>query len=330
MANHLTPRPGHSFTVRAARASGHTRWTVDDPRLLRPFRGARLWPLAPPGPEPHPAATARADLRARIVALHGLLPEHAFISGRSAAVIWDLPLPGPASDNVEAAVCPPHSAPRRPGVRGRHLQPHLVSSVVHDGLRVLDPSATWASLGRDLSREDLTAVADRLLWVPRDPGGFSPWRRGQALATRTGLSEVLARGRWPGGAALRWALEHARDGAQSRPETLLRLLLRDAGLPEPRLNADVCADDGRWLATPDLSFPEFMVCVEYQGEHHRAAGQFAADIDRSARLRAEGWTVIEVAGRHLFQEPREVIRRVASALSGRRHWLGPSTTAEDS
>lgn len=312
----MTPVPGHlgrSFTVREALGCGTPRATVDSAALLRPFHGIRLH-RSPPRDDANPFEAAREAAIERIKALAPVLSEHAFFSGPSAALLWGLPLPGAAEETPHVGVRYPHTAPRRRGVRGRRFRPHLVSTTTVMELPVTDPATTWASLGAQLSRDDLVAVADALLWVPRDPGGYKPWLRRDPLCRPTDLRQVLQRGQWRGGEVLRATLDLARSGSASRPETLLRLLILEAGLPEPELNADIHDDFGQWLANADLVFRKRRVCVEYQGAQHRTPQAYAADLDRRHRLGEAGWVVVEVSATHLFRTPAEVVRRLRGAL----------------
>jgi very-short-patch-repair endonuclease len=65
-----------------------------------------------------------------------------------------------------------------------------------------------------------------------------------------------------------------------------------------------------------MGWPEFMVAVEYDGEHHRTDPlQYRKDIRRLETLDRLGWIVIRViAGDH----PGAVLRRVRQALDARR------------
>lgn len=109
-----------------------------------------------------------------------------------------------------------------------------------------------------------------------------------------------------------------RAGAESRPETLLRLLLLHAGLPEPEVNRDIRAQNGAFLGRADLAYPAFKVIVEYDGDHHRTSvRQYDADLSRFDRFLAAGWIVIRVRSRGLFVQPGQTIARVTGALRSR-------------
>ena len=111
-----------------------------------------------------------------------------------------------------------------------------------------------------------------------------------------------------------------RTGASSRREAWLRLILIDAGLPEPVLDYDVLDDDGRFVACLDLAYPALKIGIEYDGDHHRTDPvQWARDVDRLDRLAEEGWRVIRATKRHIFtMSGVVVVQRVRTAIEARR------------
>jgi hypothetical protein len=68
---------------------------------------------------------------------------------------------------------------------------------------------------------------------------------------------------------LETVLELVDPGAQSPRESYLRLLLIDAGLPRPHTQIPVFGVDGLPIAYLDMGWPDLMVAVEYDGDHHR-------------------------------------------------------------
>jgi G:T-mismatch repair DNA endonuclease (very short patch repair protein) len=111
------------------------------------------------------------------------------------------------------------------------------------------------------------------------------------------------------------ALERIREGAESRPETLVRLALVDAGLPEPEVNVDIHDEAGRFLGRGDLVYRRWRLVVEYDGDQHRVdTMQFDRDVRRLDDLAAAGWRVIRVVGRSFFQDCAATVERVARAL----------------
>ena len=101
-------------------------------------------------------------------------------------------------------------------------------------------------------------AADHLVLEPYqlDPRDIGPFTSIEALR--------LALGGFHGRGARRAAsaLDLVRCGAEARPETLLRLLVQRARLPEPPPNREVRDNAGRWLGRADLVYPEFRTVVE--------------------------------------------------------------------
>jgi len=59
-----------------------------------------------------------------------------------------------------------------------------------------------------------------------------------------------------------------RPGVDSAPESWLRLLIVDGGLPEPEVNQWIVDADGRRVSRPDLQYRAQRIALEYEGEHH--------------------------------------------------------------
>lgn len=74
----------------------------------------------------------------------------------------------------------------------------------------------------------------------------------------------------------------------------------------------VRTDTGRDVRT-DLSWPAWRVVVEYQGDYHRATGQWRSDMRRRSALEAQGWTVIEANWDDVL-DPAPLISRLRRLL----------------
>ena len=113
---------------------------------------------------------------------------------------------------------------------------------------------------------------------------------------------------------LETALELVDPGAQSPRETYVRLLLIDGGLPRPQTQIAVLTEDGTYYL--DMGWPDYMVAVEYDGEHHRSdLLQYRKDIRRLETLQRMGWIVVRVVA---GDRPAVILRRVRCALDARR------------
>ena len=188
---------------------------------------------------------------------------------------------------------------------------------VHHGLRVADVPTTWATLTPHLDEYDLVAATDHIIRIPRSPGDFHSLPRVDPLADRTALAAILSANRWHGAERLRRALDRARTGSSSRPETWLRLRIVDAGLPEPELDVDIFDDHGHFVACADLAYPQLRISLDYEGEGHREQRRFEHDINRFARLTDIRWDPLRFTSRHVFRTPDTAITRIRNALERR-------------
>lgn len=102
-----------------------------------------------------------------------------------------------------------------------------------------------------------------------------------------------------------------REVAEAR---LLRRLLAH-GLPAPAVQHDVIDPAGRFVARPDLAYPDARVAVELNSfRWHGTPGHFATDQARGRRLAALGWLVVPVTPADLAGAGEELAAQVASAL----------------
>lgn len=188
-----------------------------------------------------------------------------------------------------------------------------------DGIRTVSPAWAWADTSPGMSVEDLVVAADQLLRPPRPEfGDFGVDGSGVALAEPGELEAVLAaRGGAPGVRRAREAAGLARVGADSPQESRLRLAMHRAGLPAPLVNALIHDADGRPLHRPDLSFPKFRVCVEYDGRHHADPRQAERDVARSERAEAGGWIEVRITARHAVRQWLPAIEKIVAALVSR-------------
>ncbi|MFC0503820.1 endonuclease domain-containing protein [Micromonospora costi] len=121
-----------------------------------------------------------------------------------------------------------------------------------------------------------------------------------------------------GGRRARWIFSLADPGAQSPPESHLRVRLVLAGLPRPVAQHPVRLPSGLVLH-PDLAWPRYRVAVEYDGVWHADADQLHRDRRRLNQLVSAGWLVLHVTGRRLHHDFPGIVREVSAAL-GSRGW----------
>ena len=310
----LPDQLGEAFSVRAAREAGVSEKRLRGPQFEVHFRGVRSRPVA--AAFPTTAEAERDDAWRRIRAYSQIMPEHAFFVGPTAALIGGVPLPTGLHRDLYVGVEFPRTPPRRAGVRGRRVSTSG-HTVTVSGLRVADPILTWATLGEHLGEYDLVAATDHIIRVPRSPGGLVRLTRTRPYATRERLEQILLANRWRAAPKLRRALARARTGASSRPETWTRLLIVDAGLPEPVLDHDIFDERGTFVACGDTAYPHLKVLIEYEGDGHRERAQFECDIDRYSDVMELDWRAVRLTSAHVFRAQSEVVRRVCAAAAFR-------------
>lgn len=193
-----------------------------------------------------------------------------------------------------------------------------------------DSSARWASAGNGAAaagaaESEAAIAAGRMLAAdPRSAddgvGQVDAASRPANPFDRLDFTEAFTPGR-RGASRARQALALSRAGVRSRPETLLRLLITRAGLPEPEVGHTIA--EAGWAATPDLAWPAYSVLLEYEGDHHRtSARQFRHDIRRFERYADFGWSALRVTKHDLFIETSEVVARAVTRLR-RSGWTPP-------
>lgn len=286
------------------------RGRMSGPDIVRMFYGVRTVAGEPGDWRRLPAAEA---LRVRCRALLRVTPDGTFFGGITAARLWGLPLPLKhiQDDCLHTMLWYPGQPTNRAGVIGRQINDWNAHRVEIDGLPTIDLPTLFCHLGMLLSEPDLVAVGDAMVLEPVFPVPGPP----RPLTTIAALTERVALYRVRGKKRAARALALIRPGAESRPETLLRLLLIAAGFPEPELNCALFDQFGSPLARVDLLFRQFRVVVEYDGDQHRTdIRQFDRDVGRLDDLAAAGWRVVRIGARSLFGDPQDAVNRVRRAL----------------
>ncbi|RAN74455.1 hypothetical protein B5P43_28725 [Bacillus sp. SRB_336] len=236
-------------------------------------------------------------------------------SHATAFAIWELPgfLPVPDADRIHISRQAPHDEPRRQGVCGHTTRFRDDEVVCLDGLWITTRARTWLDCSRRMGVEELVVVADHLLRIPRPEfeGRTEPY------ATIDGLSLLLKRHKGtPGIQKARAALELARVGSDSAPETRLRLAMGVAGLPEPDINVRVALANGK-TRTPDASFPAYRVAVEYDGGTHGGPDQQVRDIRRQEDFEEAAWIEVRIGKEHMKNDAQAAIGKIRKALYSR-------------
>ncbi|KAB1647083.1 MULTISPECIES: hypothetical protein [unclassified Pseudoclavibacter] len=317
------------FSVSQALACGVSPWRLRGADLYTPFRGVRAqgeaaelmhWQL-PQHPNQHPSALSVQRQHELIRTLahaysYLLTPDQCF-SHSTAALLFGLPLPRLSHHDIHLATTHPGRRPRVKGVRGHLLTPGT-QRIVREWMPLVNVADTWASLADSLGLFDLVAAADAAVRIDRRPWPVRRTLQRPPLTTLTELRHAVDRYHRAGAHTLRRALTHVREDSWSRPESWVRLILVQAGLPEPALNKDLFDDTGAWIACVDGAYERFRVCYEYEGGHHFAdRKRFLRDAERREQLQAAGWIVIVLTADHVFNRPALAIARLRSALTQR-------------
>lgn len=211
-------------------------------------------------------------------------------------------LAGYSAAEVLGASCGDLAAPAEVIVPGgnRRAQPGLVvhrgalaadETMLRAGMLVTTPARTGYDLARRVPRIEAVAAIDALT----HHGKIDP----------ACVLEIAAR--YPGARGYRrlaGLVALADRRAQSPMETRLRLALHDGGLPPPVLQHPV----GPYFL--DLSYPDLLLAIEYNGGHHRTAEQALYDLDREAYVVARGWHVVRLPARDVLGRPDVVADRI--------------------
>ncbi|GGH96214.1 hypothetical protein ACFFGR_23505 [Arthrobacter liuii] len=292
-----------SFSLRASDKAGVSRTRTAANDLVTVSRGIRV-PV-------RSAAAGAAALRA-----YTDLDDTSILASVSAAHVWGAPLPSTCSGDwrIHLARRRGFSFPRRSNVVG-HVLSFLPDEVVeYDGVRVTSPARTWLDLASVLAVQDLVAVGDYL--VCSHGQGFPHPR--EALCGIGELRGVISRHCGMRGVKrAREAVELVRVGADSAPETYMRLALIDAGLPEPVLNHVLLDRWGLPSLWPDAAYPRWGIALQYDGGHHSEPEQHLRDIERQDRTLAVGWLEVRIGKQHLEGDRPAVVRKVREALQSR-------------
>lgn len=313
------PRPrrlpdalGSSFAVRDAQALGVSAGRLRGADLLRPYSGLRTRRSgSTPERDEDPFAAQRRIRVEHALAYAPRLRPGQYFSHETAAALWGGPLPIAREDatvGVHVSTLGDGPLVRAAGVVRHRGDPRLVRVRTDLGLPVASPASTWTQMGH-LPFFALVALGDHFCRAWR-PGVGRPHVGKPQLATVAELRANIGAGRRLGGPMLREAIEWIREDSWSPRESELRCLIVAAGLPEPQLNVDLF-DGAGFLGCVDLVYPARKVAIEYLGRVH--ANSWGADVERLARLRAAGWTVIEVTA-ELLADPAELLGRIRRAL----------------
>jgi len=208
----------------------------------------------------------------------------AWVSYYSAARVHGLWIPRELpQDQIHVSVEYPHSRIRRAGLVS-HESRNSRNLIDLGPLRITSPARTVMDLARFLSTDDLTALIDQLIRLPRL--AFEGIER--PLMTLAEWNSELDTFHGTGKKKLVVATKQARIGSDSRAESLLRLEIIRSGLPEPELQLTF-GHMGIPGFSADMGYKKLRIAVHYDGRDHRNATQHHGDNSRDYYLEKAGW-----------------------------------------
>jgi hypothetical protein len=227
------------------------------------------------------------DFVARCHAALSTQDHDACLFGRTAAIALGLPFAPPAWGQLPELVhvAAPREDVTRSARRGLHRHIRLVdASHIHirQGLRVASPGRTLC---------DLAVKEPRLLVVQMMDAAVR-----QQICSLDDLTAALAQFcKLRGVRRQRELVGLARGGVDSPQETKSRLVVVDAGLPEPDLRLEIL-EDGRLVVRGDLGYRRWLIWIEYDGfDVHSARESFRSDRHRDRWLARRGWEVMRLS-----------------------------------
>ncbi len=294
--------------MREARAAGMTERVLSHHRFVRPFHGVRdvAWLGTPQG---RAAGTQPDDALARAATrVRPRIREGEALSHTTALHLWGCPIRTSPAIHLTAPL--PHSRSVAHGVVGHtRTTPFPTRAQPGTGAPLIAPWLALCQSGALLPFRELVVAADHLL---RDPAA----RGGPPLASLARLRRAALTERVRGIAAVRIALRVASVGAESRMESLLRLILVRHSLDHHFvLQQSVHAPGGEWIGRFDLVCAARKLLVEYDGDQHRTSRtQYERDLERLDAAREAGFHVLRFRAKHVLLDPVGTAARVADAL----------------
>lgn len=110
----------------------------------------------------------------------------------------------------------------------------------------------------------------------------------------------------------RLVLKHCELGADSPPETWVRLLLKPL-IPDLETQVKV-ADERGPIATADLGSRWLRIMIFYDGAYHSAADQREWDTEVNSRLTAAGYAVLRLSAQSM-RRPDDIVARVRALVN---------------
>ncbi|QDP96746.1 DUF559 domain-containing protein [Microlunatus elymi] len=285
MLSDMEPEPS-AFNRSEALEAGISTARLRGPGFRRLYRGIYV------------DATTPADTAFRARAALRYTAPDGFISHHTAALIWGgVP---PSTPDVHIS----RRRKRRSVRRGLmvHLASRAARTTTFRRMPISTPEQSFldvAASGANLV--ELVVLGDSLVRAKRT----TPERLLKAAAESRGYRSRAARR----------AARYVRAGVDSVMESLMRMLIVLAGLPEPTVNFTLRGETGDWERRFDTYYREYKLLVEYDGRQHAEdPAQWEEDIYRREELERLGFRLLIITSRGIYREPLRTLERVRAAL----------------
>lgn len=171
-----------------------------------------------------------------------------------------------------------------------------------EGRRVTTVVRTLADLARVLPLDRAVAAADSALR--------------QGLVELATVVAVLGAAKGRHAAKLRRVAALVDPASGSVLESLLRVLLVEAGLPRPRSQYEVRWPEGRLIARVDFAWVAERLLLEVDGyAFHSDRDAYRRDRNKMNSLEEQGWRVLRVTWEDVLSSPHYVVALVRACLA---------------
>lgn len=292
-----------AFSVREGKAMGLTEGTMRGKKYISPFPGVRVHR----DESSQSLKPAERTLRDAQNYLPRMKDNHIF-SHTTALMIYGCPIF--SSSDLHVSVPSTSWAPSCKGVVGHRYKTQLVEVGVFNGLPVVAPHTALLQSALFLPLKELVVAIDHLVCPSYGDSG--------ALVEPQALQQYCVSTSTRGVRRAREAIGLSRVGAESRMETLLRLILAKHGLSD-LFELQVEVHDRRgFIGRFDLVCRELKLILEYDGEQHRTERQqYIKDLLRLERVRDAGWRVLRFHYEQVLWEPDLIVQKVRAAMRRR-------------
>jgi hypothetical protein len=239
---------------------------------------------------------------------------------RAEAAILTVDQPGAAASHATAArvhgLVVPLGGPEHVTLPRRQRRPHRDRLRLHtarlsdrdlslvDGIPVTAIPRTLLDLCRELRRTDAVWAVERAL--------------AEGTVTLDELEAAAIRlARTPGIIGARERFRAARPLSGSPLETEARLVIVDAGLPEPELQVEVQLGGGR-RAFLDLAYSELKIGIELDGRDHERIDAAFRDRWRQNSVHGQDWVLYRFTWRDVRYDRERMVDTLTRARAARR------------